>query len=108
MLEFTSDGSAVIILGMSRMPLSDFARTIAMRLPQTPCRCRVEKVREEHFIFSAENLPEVPPLLVTSDLVMKKTEHHYGSNCPIPSIPFYPSAHPHRPLPPRTLAPPSP
>jgi hypothetical protein len=98
MLEFNSDGSTVIISAMSRMPLSDFARTLAMRLPQTPCRCRREKVREEHFTFSAENLPEVPPLLVTSDLVMNKTQHHYGSNCRIDTVHFYASGRTHREL----------
>jgi hypothetical protein len=83
---------------MSGMPLSDFARTSVMRLPQTPCRCRVEKVKEEHYTFSSENLPEVPPLLVTSDLVMSKTEHHYGSNCRIDTIHFYASGQTHREL----------
>jgi|HubBroStandDraft_6_1064221.scaffolds.fasta_scaffold08067_6 hypothetical protein len=61
------------------MLLSDFARTLAMRLPQKPCRCRDENVQAEHYTFSTENLPEIPALLVTSELVMRKTEHHYGS-----------------------------
>jgi hypothetical protein len=94
----SATASAVIISAMARMPLSDFARTLAMRLPQTPCRCRVEKVKEEHYTFSSENLPEVPPLLVTADLVMKKTEHRYGSNCRIDTVHFYASGQTHREL----------
>src|SRR5438309_8729785 len=87
-----------IICAMSRLPLPDFARSLATRLPQTPCRCRVEKVKEEHYTFSAENLPEVPPLLVTADLVMNKTEHRYGSNCRIDTVHFYASGQTHREL----------
>jgi hypothetical protein len=83
---------------MSRAPLSDFARTLAMRLPQTPCRCRDEHVLEHHDTFSAENLPEAPPLLITSDLVMSKTEHHYGNNCRIDIVHFYASGQTHREL----------
>jgi hypothetical protein len=83
---------------MSRLSLPDFAGTLAMRLPQTPCRCRVEKVKEEHYTFSSENLPEVPPLLVTGDLVMKKTEHRYGSNFRIDTVHFYASGQTHREL----------
>ena len=80
------------------MPLSDFARTLATCLPQTSCRCRAEKVREEHYTFSAENLHEVPPLLVTSNLVMAKTEHHYGNNCRVDVVHFYASGQTHREL----------
>jgi hypothetical protein len=81
---------------MSRISLSDFARALAIRLPQVPCKCRVEKVEEQHFTFSAENLPEVPPLLVTSALVMTKGEHHYGNNYRVDAVHFYASGQTHR------------
>jgi len=82
----------------ARVSLSDFAHALVIGLPQTPCRCRVDHVKEGHHTFSAENLPEVPPLLVTSDLVMTKTEHHYGNGCRVDVIHFYASGHTHREL----------
>ena len=83
---------------MSGTSLSDFARTQAMGLPQTPCRCREEHVPAHHHTFSAENLPEVPPLLVASDLVMSKTDHQYGNNCRIDVVHFYATGQTHREL----------
>jgi hypothetical protein len=83
---------------MSGMLLSDFARTLAMRLPQSPCRCRDENVQSEHYTFSTENLPDIPALLVTSELVMRKTEHQYGSNSRIDTVHFYASGQTHREL----------
>jgi hypothetical protein len=83
---------------MSGMLLSDFARTLAMRLPQSPCRCRDENVQSEHYTFSTENLPDIPALLVTSELVMRKTEHQYGSNSRIDTVHFYASGQTHRDL----------
>jgi hypothetical protein len=96
MLECTREVNAVIISAMSRIALSDFARSLANSLPQAPCTCRAERVEERHFTFSAENLPEVPPLLVTSALVMTKGEHHYGNNCRIDAVHFYASGQTHR------------
>jgi hypothetical protein len=69
-----------------------------MHLPQTPCRCRVDRVKRGHHTFSAENLPEIPPVLVTSDLVITKTEHSYGNCCRIDKAHFYGSGQTHREL----------
>jgi hypothetical protein len=83
---------------MKKVSLADFATPVVARLPQAPCRCRVDNVKEDHFIFSGENLPEVPPLLVTHDLVMKRTEHHYGDCIRIDQVHFYGSGETHRQL----------
>jgi hypothetical protein len=83
---------------MSTTTLSDMAGALALRLPQAPCHCRIDRVQEEHFTFSAENLPTVPPLLTTSNLVMSKGEHHYGSNCRIDAVHFYATGQTHREL----------
>lgn len=83
---------------MGKVSLADFAGPLAVRLPQTPCRCRHEKNQEEHHIFSAENLAEPPPQLSTTGLVMTKTEHHYDSCCRIDVVHFYASGRTHREL----------
>src|SRR5262252_4382466 len=83
---------------MAKMSLSDFARPLVASLPQVQCSCRVESVEEKHYTFSAQNLPEPPPLLATSDLVMAKTEHHYGNCCRIDTVHFYAAGQTHREL----------
>lgn len=81
---------------MAKISLADFAAPLAVRLPQTPCRCRREKNNAEHYTFSAENLPEPPPLLSTGGLVMTKTEHHYDNCSRIDVVHFYASGRTHR------------
>lgn len=83
---------------MGKVLLSDFAGELVARLPLTPCRCRDEKVKAEHFTFSADNLPGPPPLLATSDLVMSKSDHQYGNCCRIDVVHFYASGKTHREL----------
>ena len=83
---------------MGEVPLTDFAGSLAARLPQTTCRCRRERSQEEHHTFSPENLPEPPPLLSTAGLVMTKTEHAYDNCCRIDVVHFYASGRTHREL----------
>lgn len=83
---------------MTKLTLSDFAQAAIKDLPQIPCRCRVEKLKEEHYTFSAENVPAVPQRLSTSALVMRNTEHRYGSNCRIDTVHFYAAGETYRQL----------
>jgi hypothetical protein len=81
-----------------RVPLADFATAIVTGLPQVPCRCRVDRVKEDHYTFSANNLPQVPPMLVTHDLIVNRMEHGYGNCIRIDQLHFYASGETHRQL----------
>jgi hypothetical protein len=84
--------------------LSDFANEIVGRLPQVPCSCNARRtpdaprVEEKHFEFTAETFPEIPSVLTTRDLVMKRTEHGYGNCIRVDMIHFYASGHTYRQL----------
>jgi len=71
--------------------LADFASGVVSRFPKEPCHCRTDNMKDQHFTFSAESLPEPPPLLVAHDLVMAKTEHQYGDCIRIDVVHFYAS-----------------
>lgn len=83
---------------MTELMLADFAAPVVKLLPQTPCHCRESRVKEDHYTFSADTLPEVPSHLVTHDLVMRRTEHRYGYCVRIDQINFYASGETHRQL----------
>lgn len=86
----------------ARVSLSGFARTLALGLPQMPSGCNLPKsqnvIKEEHYTFSAESLPQVLTLVVTSDLVMTKNERRYGNGCRVDVVHFYASGQTHREL----------
>jgi len=81
--------------------LSDFSHTTATELPTASCHCRVSQqrvIKEEHFTFSAGNLPEVPPRLAAPNLVVTKTKHQYGNCVDVDTLHFYASGGTHRDL----------
>jgi len=82
----------------SRISLSGFAGELVARLPQAPCRCRTDQGKEDHYTFSEKSMPAVPSSLVSSNLVVRKTEHHYGSASRVDVIHFYASGQTHREL----------
>jgi len=88
----------------AKVLLSDFADQIVAQLPQEPCTCHsprtpgIPSEPKAHFIFTAQTFPEIPLILTTRDLVMKRSEHHFGNCIRVDIIHFYATGRTYRQL----------
>jgi hypothetical protein len=70
--------------------LAAFADSLVAQLPAEPCKCNVAGSKwEPHFAFSRQNLPGLPGVLSSDDIIACRTEHRYGNSVVIDVINFY-------------------
>ncbi len=77
-------------MAKSITPLAAFADSLVSQLPSEPCKCDVAGSRlEPHFAFNRKNLPALPGVLCSDDIVASRTEHRYGNSVVIDVVNFY-------------------